>query len=177
MLSAICETFRRSSIATVIIDGYNLIGTGHRDLEAARESLLERLISYRSSRSNDIVVVFDGHRSGAGPQTRSVRGGVEVYYSGLGDSADSVIKRMITGEKKDRIVITSDREIARFAWSHDAVPIDSERFAQILERRGSAPDATDHGDGEYEYDEPRRGGNPHRLSKKDRAIQRAIGKL
>lgn len=123
------------------------------------------------------MVVFDGHRSGTGPQTRSVRGGVEIYYSGLGDSADSVIKRMITGEKKDRIVITSDREIARFAWSHDAVPVDSERFAHILERRGAALDATDHGDDENGYDEPRRGGNPHRLSKKDRAIQRALGKL
>lgn len=123
------------------------------------------------------MVVFDGHRSGAGPQTRTVRGGVEIYYSGLGDSADSVIKRMITGEKRDRIIITSDREIARFAWSHDAVPLDSERFAQILERRSAAPASAGHGDEDYEYDEPRRGGNPRRLSKKDRAIQRAIGKL
>jgi len=125
-----------------------------------------------------VVVVFDGHRGGAGPQTRSVRGGVEIYYSGLGDSADSVIKRMVAGEKKNCVVITSDGEIARYAWSHDAVPVESERFARILERKdAAAPASTDYEDDEDEYDEQRRGGNPYRLSKRDRAIRRALGKL
>lgn len=173
-----CRSFRRSAIVTIIIDGYNLIGTGHRNLESAREALIQSLIAYKAKRTNEIVVVFDGHKSGMGPQSRAVRGGVEIIYSGLGDSADSVIKRMVSAGKKDRIVVTSDREIARSAWANDAVPIDSGHFARILEHagvQGSEPDVMS--DDDDVYDEPQRGGNPHRLSKKDRALQRALGKL
>lgn len=127
---------------------------------------------------HETVVVFDGHKSGMGPQSRTVRGGVEIIYSGLGESADNVIKRMISAGRKDRIVVTSDREIARAVWASDAVPIDSAHFSRILEKAGdqvSAPDElSDDDDG---YDEPQRGGNPHKLSKKDRALQRALEKL
>lgn len=166
------------TIATVVIDGYNLIGTGHRNLEAAREALIQALIAYRSTRNNTIILVFDGHKGGMGPQNRSMRGGVEIVYSGLGESADSVIKRMIGAGKRDWIVISSDREIVQFAWSHDAVPVSSERFGSILEGSGMVQDGYDEGsDDDEEYDQPHRSGNPHKASKKDRALQRAIGKL
>lgn len=124
------------------------------------------------------MVIFDGHKSGMGPQSRMVRGGVEIIYSGLGESADNVIKRLISAGKQDRIVVTSDRDIAQFAWSHDAVPVSSERFAGILDSAVSGEHLPEEGSGdEDEYDESQRGGNPHRLSKKDRALLRAIGKL
>lgn len=160
----------------MIIDGYNLIGTGHRSLEAAREELIQALIAYRPMRQNDIVLVFDGHKGGMGPQNRSVRGGVEIVYSGLGESADSLIKRMIAAGRRDWIVITSDREIAQFAWSHDAVPVPSERFAVILNAAGATQSPGEEA-ADDEYEEPQRGGNPHKLSKRDRALQRALGKL
>jgi hypothetical protein len=170
--------FGRYAIATVIIDGYNLIGTGHRNLEEARETLIQALIAYRPTRENEIVLVFDGHKGGMGPQNRSVKGGVEIVYSGLGESADNLIKRMISAGRRDWIVITSDREIAQFAWSREAVPVPSERFANILDGAGMSQDGRDEGsDDDEEYDQMPRGGNPHKLSKKDRALQRALGKL
>ena len=71
-------------MASIIIDGYNLIGTQHRDITAARDRLIEELIQYRKRRGHDVTVVFDGWREGPGAEHREVRAGVAVVYSPLG---------------------------------------------------------------------------------------------
>jgi predicted RNA-binding protein with PIN domain len=174
-------------ISFVIIDGYNLIGTAHKNLEGARESLIQRLIAYRAVRAHDIVVVFDGHKEGPGPQSHMIRAGVEIIYSGRGESADSVIKRIIDSVNKDGIVISSDREIMGYAWSHDVAAVESWRFSRILDRIVTSQDVHDYenrpapeNDNEEDENTPssiQKRGNPFRLSKKDRALQRALGKL
>ena len=73
-------------------------------------------------------------------------------------------------------MITSDREIADHAWASGSIPVSSEKFLNAIERKDPlSPD-----EGEYdddEYDEPQRKGNPRKLSKKDKAIKRALSKL
>lgn len=73
-------------------------------------------------------------------------------------------------------MITSDREIADHAWASGSIPVSSEKFLNAFERKDSlSPD-----EGEYdddEYIEPQRKGNPRKLSKKDKAIKRALSKL
>ncbi|HMK43299.1 MAG TPA: NYN domain-containing protein [Dissulfurispiraceae bacterium] len=174
-------------MAAVIIDGYNLIGTGHRNLEQAREALIQQLLKYRQIKHHDVTVVFDGHKMGPGSERRMVRGLVAIIYSGLGESADDVIKRRIVQEPGHWIVVTSDRAIEQFAWSHGAVPIPSGRFAVILERLQSGEvlprEAGDEMPVSWKEDDEegerpsRRGGNPHRLSGRDRAIRQALSKL
>ena len=80
----------------VIIDGYNLIGTSHRNLEKQRETLIDALIEYKKRKGHDITVVFDGWKTGESHESRYVTGGVRVIYSRVGEKADSVIKRIIT---------------------------------------------------------------------------------
>jgi hypothetical protein len=73
-------------------------------------------------------------------------------------------------------VITSDREIADHAWASGSIPVSSEKFLNAFERK--SPLSSD--EGEYddnEYIEPQRKGNPRKLSKKDKAIKRALSKL
>ncbi len=177
-----------TAIAFIIIDGYNLTGTGHRNLEKARETLCESLMAYRRAKGHDITLVFDGHKGGPGRGSREVRGGIAVLYTGQGESADDAIKRIITRERREWIVISSDRAIEQYAWSHDAVPVSSARFETVLERTlaGSSRHESDGAEeetgmqGQDEEDDdgdPARSGNPRRLSKKDRALQRAIRKL
>jgi len=164
------------TISSIIIDGYNLIGIQHRDLQKKREELIRQLIAYKNLKGHDITVVFDGWKSGGHKEEQTVTGGIRVIYSRLGDKADRVIKKMIEQERKEWIVITSDREIMAHAWSFDSVPVTSDQFMHILEDAGNIAA------GEYEPLEeddhtPPRKGSSQRLSKKEKAFRRALRKL
>jgi hypothetical protein len=137
--------------------------------------LIESLVRYRKIRGHEITVVFDGWESGQGKETRTVTGGVAVIYSSIGEKADSVIKRLISGRQKKWVVVSSDREIVSYAWSASCVPIPSERFS------GAMDSALEGGTGEDSYEEgedsPGAKGSPRMLSKKQKEIERVVRKL
>ena len=174
--SVIIHGNRRCDIASIIIDGYNLIGIHHKDLENQRQRLVERLAEYRKIKGHDITVVFDGWKSGSGEESHSVTGGIKVIYSRLVEKADAVIKRIVSSEKKQWIVITSDREIADHAWANGSVVVSSDEFSDILGK----PLRVEKGEfdliDEDEYEPPKKG-SPRRLSKKEKAKTRAMSKL
>jgi uncharacterized protein len=137
--------------------------------------LIDSLIEYRKRTGHEITVVFDGWRSGQGQENRSVLGGVKIVYSRLGEKADNVIKRIISSEKKEYIVVTSDREIADHAWASGSIPVPSDEF---LHSFGKSPYLSDKEDADDdEYPEQPRKGNPRQLSKKEKALRKAISKL
>ncbi|NWF98591.1 MAG: NYN domain-containing protein [Nitrospirae bacterium] len=157
----------------IIIDGYNLIGTAHRDLKKQRETLINSLIEYKKRKGHEITLVFDGWRSGSAKESHIITGGIKIIYSRIGDTADSVIKRIISKERREWIVVTSDRAIADYAWQNASIPISSDDFYKALFI--TEQDYTD--DEELEYTEIKRKGNPRQLSKKEKAIKRALNKL
>ena len=123
----------------LIIDGYNLIrqspllrAAEAESLEAGREALLEYLEVYRRLKHHKITVVFDGEKSFHLSLQKEKVKGITVIYSGLGEKADDVIKRMV---QKDHnvVVITSDREIIDFAERHQATAILAQEFLPKLE--------------------------------------------
>lgn len=138
--------------------------------------LIDALIEYGKRKSHDLTVVFDGWRTGQGQESRTVIGGVKVIYSRIGDKADSVIKRMISAERREWIVVTSDREIADHAWSTGSIPVSSDDFLSALSTKDLSG-IEDEDEDEEEYIEPRRKGSPRQLSKKEKAIKRALSKL
>lgn len=168
-----------AEISFLILDGYNIIGTSHRDLEAQREKLVRFLIEYRVAKGHDIVVVFDGWKAGSGSENSVVKGGVKIIYSRLGENADTVIKRIISKEKREWTVVSSDREIASHAWSVGSIPISSDDFQQFAWRKCGGDNEMsgmeDSGDDQELSIYAK--GNSHRLSKKERAVQRALSKL
>lgn len=94
-----------------------------------------------------------------------------------------MIKRIISTERQEWIVITSDRDIASEAWRCGSIPVSSEVFYERLMTGDNRSldirfEAEDKG---LEYYELRslapHKGNPRKLSKKDKAIKRAISKL
>ena len=163
------------AISSIIIDGYNLIGIHHRDLEKQREMLINSLIEYRKKKGHDITVVFDGWKTGEAQESRSVVGGIKVIYSKIGEKADSVIKHMISSDRREWIAVTSDREIADHAWASGSIPVTSADFLKATERKipSSFPEEED----EEDYREPQRKGNPRKPSKREKAIKRALSKL
>ncbi|MDA8340113.1 MAG: NYN domain-containing protein [Nitrospiraceae bacterium] len=168
------------------MDGYNVIGIFHRDMEKARDGFVDLLMDYKKIKTHDITVVFDGYKSGAGVENVAVRGGVKIIYSRLGERADDVIKRIISKDRKKWIVVSNDRDIANHAWSVNSIPIQSERFFEIVSRQaGQVVEQTkeetadelsykDFEEDEYSHISK---GNPYQLSKKEKAIRRALSKL
>ncbi len=162
-------------MTAILIDGYNLIGTDHRDQAAARARLIERLIAYRKRKGHDITVVFDGWKSGRADESRSVTGGVSIIYSRLAERADSVIKRIVVTSGRDWIVVTSDRDIADHAWSAGSVPVPSAAFEQALQNAAETL-------GAFEPLEDETGGQVRKgrsrvPSRKEKALSRALRKL
>jgi len=163
------------AISYIIIDGYNLIGIYHKDLKKQREMLIDSLIEYRKKKGHDITVVFDGWKTGEAQENHSVIGRVKVIYSRIGEKADSVIKRIISYDRCGWIVVTSDRDIADHAWASGSIPVSAEDFINAIERE--SPSHFDEKENDEEYSEPQRKGNPRKLSKKEKAISRALSKL
>ena len=176
-------------MAHIIIDGYNIIGTAHQNLEKERNGLIEELTRYAKVKKHDITVVFDGWKDGSGTETVLKTGGIRVIYSRIAEKADRVIMRIIAEEKKAWIVISSDREIADFAWSREMVPVTSEEFERKLYTAIESKDYTSEPfpDDEEENDAPypakQTGRQARRLkrrqkpSKKMKMKLRALAKL
>jgi len=123
----------------LIIDGYNLIRQSAvfkraeaESLEAGRDILVAYLEAYRKIKKHKITVVFDGEKSFHLSIQREKIKGITVVYSGLGEKADDVIKRMLL-HKQDVIVVSSDREIMEFAERHRATAISAQEFLPRLE--------------------------------------------
>lgn len=81
--------------------------------EAAREAMVADVAAYAQG-DYDAVLVFDGANnvSDARPQIKA--GGVRVVFSRAGESADSVIERLVTQAKeegREAVVVTSDSTI------------------------------------------------------------------
>ena len=104
----------------VIVDGYNVIHAWPQlrrllvdaSLEAARDTLIERLSVFGDVVGADITVVFDAHRSAARTSSEAVVDGVRVIFTRKGHSADRVIEKIAydAAQVGDVITVaTSDR--------------------------------------------------------------------
>jgi len=79
-----------------------------------------------------VTLVFDGDRQGG--NAGAGRSNVKVIFSKPPEKADPVIKRMADkpSANEERIVVTSDQEIVRFARQCSVSSIASKAFAQVL---------------------------------------------
>ncbi len=151
-------------------------------MESQRNHFLNALIEYREKKEHDITVVFDGWKGG-GKETSTVIGGIQVIYSGIGERADDVIKRIISSRRRRWIVVSSDRDIVNYSWSSDCVPVKSEIFERkmfetIRQEKGGSDLQQDENDiYEDEVSPFGKKGNPRKLSKKEKLVRNAISKL
>lgn len=141
----------------IIIDGYNVIHADpelrrslDRDVEAARDALLERLREYVLRRQVRATVVFDG-RGGLIDVSAAVPGRLQVVYTPTGQSADDfIVETVLAARASSYIVVTSDMaDIGRRLRSQGAQIMPSDRFLERLRRASPqiAPDAaTDEAD-------------------------------
>ena len=125
----------------IIVDGYNLIRQSKqlrildlRDIQEGRESLQDILTAYRKNKGHRITIVFDGTSAVSTDSRRRRINGIEIIFSRIGETADSVIKGMAAREKERALIVSSDREIISFAASVGSATIGSQAFEdKILE--------------------------------------------
>jgi hypothetical protein len=124
----------------VVIDGYNLIRQSatlsaqeELSLELGRDALLERLRQYKRVRRHRITVVFDAANKPLLAEERSQQKGIRIVYSGQGETADAVIKRICRKQGEKVLLVTTDRDLASYAEAQGSVAMDSEDFEARME--------------------------------------------
>ena len=161
----------------LIIDGYNLLALDRRldrGLEQSRNSLITQLVHYRQEKPLNLIVVFDGWRSGSANETSLAQNGINIVYSRLGEKADAVIIRLAREKGSGAVVVSSDREIRNAVERFGAVAIHAQDFNDILQEL----DFSGLPDGFEEWREPRSDRtNPNRVSKAERKRQEKLRKL
>jgi hypothetical protein len=169
----------------IIVDGYNLIRQSHalsrldrRDIALGREALIAGLAAYRTIKPHRITVVFDGVDAPGGATARDVQRGVQIVFSRRGETADTVIARMVRQEREKALVVSSDAAVARAALSCGAAAIDAPEFESRLEQAAAVQ-----GGEPLEAEPParrvdtRKKGTAHRLPKRVRKNLAKASKL
>jgi len=105
-----------------------------RRMILAREALIKTLTEYQDITGVRVVAVFDGQGGGRVAETTEP-GGIQVFYSGQGQTADSVIERLVAkyGREHDLTVATSDLLEQDTASSFGAVCVSVEILHGMLE--------------------------------------------
>ncbi len=165
----------------LVIDGYNLLHVGRSpkslaDLDVERKRLISLLAAYRRQRLCEITVVFDGWQTGWVTEQREKERGIDLVFSKRGEKADEVIKRMVSQRGAGVVVVTSDREISRFAERMSVSVIPSEQFLAKIEQASLQPRTEGSREDEREGG-GRKKGPSRRLSKKERRRRAALRKL
>jgi len=122
-----------------LIDGNNLIGhiAPHRLKDPEfRAELLNSLSVFRRVKRTRVLVAFDGHPDTDFADNLQREESITVLFPPPGRSADSVIKKSIDRETDRRrfFVVSSDREIRRYARSRGAKSLDCSEFSKLLRR-------------------------------------------
>lgn len=104
-----------------------------RRMILAREALVKILTEYQDTTGVRVVAVFDGQGGKVSETTEP--GGIQVFYSGQGQTADSVIERLAAryGREHDLTVATSDLLEQDTASSFGAVCISVEILHGLIQ--------------------------------------------
>ena len=124
----------------LIVDGHSMIFAwpemrklhGRRNV-AAREALVKQLTEYQDFTGIHVAVVFDGQGGKVTEETEP--GGIQVFYSGSGQTADDVIERFVAkyGGENEITVATDDMLEQQTAITFGAQCVSAEGLRELLE--------------------------------------------
>lgn len=129
-------------IMLILIDAYNILkqraGNAVEVTDRERSDFLHKIRGYCKHKGHEPLVVFDGG-SYQRPTTLPHHG-VTVIYAGHRSTADEVLKDLIElNQRRDVLVVSSDREVAEHASRHNTPSIDAINFYDIVLGHKPAP--------------------------------------
>jgi predicted RNA-binding protein with PIN domain len=168
----------------LIIDGYNLLHVDRSliqldpiQLQWERDRLIDQLSDYGKVKQWEITVVFDGWQGGWHTEKKERKKGVEIIFSRVGEKADEVIKRLARERGSGALVVTSDRDISKYAERMAVAVIPSDQFKEKMENASLKTRVCFEKEEEEEGGGLKRKGPSRRLSKKDKRKLAALKKL
>lgn len=127
----------------LIVDGHSMIFAWpelrklhSRRNHSARETLIRQLTEYQDFTGVHVAVVFDGQ---GGKVTEATEpGGIQVFYSGAGQTADDVIERFVAtyGRENEITVATDDMLEQQTAITFGAQCLSAGGLKELLEETG-----------------------------------------
>ena len=149
----------------LIVDGFNVIfawdelsALAERDLEQARQKLMELLANYSSFTRTETILVFDAYRVPGGKGERFVKGqypdlpqqafvaggkgerfdfhGIHVVYTRENETGDAYIEQLChdIGKNEQVRVVTSDNLIQVSALRSGVLRVSAREFGEELDR-------------------------------------------
>ena len=124
----------------LIVDAHSIIfawpemrALHSRRMVLARDALLKKLTAYQDTSDYRVVAVFDGQ--GSRPTEGSEPGGIQVFYSAQGQTADSIIERLVAKYAgiHEITVVTNDRLEQDTAAAFGGTCISPEIFRMMME--------------------------------------------
>ena len=124
----------------LIVDGHSIIFAWpemrklhtRRNL-VAREALVKQLTEYQDFTGIHVAVVFDGQGGKVSEETEP--GGIQIFYSSSGQTADDVIERLVAkyGSENEITVATDDMLEQQTAITFGAQCVTAEGLKGLLE--------------------------------------------
>ena len=124
----------------LLVDGHSVIFAWEdlRKLHSrrgvlARDELIRRLTAYQDASGVRVVAVFDG--KGAAANEAGEPGGIQVFYSGAGQTADEIVERLAAkyASKHEMSVATDDYMERQTAEAFGAIAISTELLRALLD--------------------------------------------
>jgi len=124
----------------LIVDGHSVIfawpelrAMHARRTAQARDLLVKRLTGYQDYSGVRVVAVFDGKGDSLSEET--IPGGIQIFYSPLGCTADTVIERLVAlySSKCEITVATSDRMEQQTIHTLGADWVSSDQLLPLIE--------------------------------------------
>lgn len=119
-----------ADVASLSCDPY-----GHDPFDAVREALIADVATYAQG-TYEAVIVFDAAGNLSDDRPNFKRAGVRVMYSETGESADTVIERLVAGARsrqRDVLLVTSDNTIRFTVGGIPVTTVSSQLLASNIE--------------------------------------------
>ena len=119
-----------------LLDGYNVIGRANRLCLEDHNKVysLANWLNKHKREQDDFRVILDGKSSHNTFGQNELYNGISLYYTEFGLSADQYIMNTVSAlsNKKEVMVVSSDKEIIRHIKSINGAVITSDMFIQQL---------------------------------------------
>ena len=104
-----------------------------RNAMVAREELMRRLTAYQDATGVRVVAVFDG--KGERSNSEKAEGGIQVFYSGGGKTADCIIERLAAkyAREHDITAATNDGLVQQTVITFGGLAISVEALVRLLD--------------------------------------------
>lgn len=120
----------------LLIDAYNVlkqIVASDQATAQEKTAFIATIVQYARLKNLVVELVFDGGPYGL--SDRVVVKDVVISHSGAQESADDVIKSLIRAYKgRDLLLVSTDRELGRYASLHGVEAIDSADFYRLVRK-------------------------------------------